>query len=338
MLNDSIYVEPPSIISIDLMPQRPAKPQTPYQVLRLLPKDATPAQQDSAVQAWFQPGEIHYSERPDTLHLPGQSAGHSLTDVDIPQYYRESYFSNDTLYHPELDGGRLGVAGDPIPYSIRNDNIITSLLLSSFVISIMAYSASRNYFLRQIKDFFYPVRSVKNFSETAGELRAQLFFLLQTCMLLAMIGFFYTQEYIANTYIVSDEYLLVAIYFGVIVAYFAIKAGAYAAVNTVFFDSKRNEQWQHTTLFLNGVEGILLFPAVMTIAYFDISSTFIYYYLVGVLVFVKLLTFYKCFVIFFKQNELYLQIILYFCTLEITPLLALWGAIGVVANALKVNF
>ena len=31
------------------------KPRHPYQVLRTLPKDATPAQQDSAIQATFQP-------------------------------------------------------------------------------------------------------------------------------------------------------------------------------------------------------------------------------------------------------------------------------------------
>ena len=66
---------------------------TPYQVLRLLPKDATPAQQDSAIQAWFQPGEVHYSNQPDTLHLPGHGIGRSLKDVNLPQYYRENFFS-----------------------------------------------------------------------------------------------------------------------------------------------------------------------------------------------------------------------------------------------------
>ena len=125
---DSIYTEPivPSDTN-DTIEHQPAKPQTPYQVLRLLPKDATPAQQDSAIQAWFQPGEIHYSSRPDTLHLPGHDIGKSLKDVNLPQYYREHFFSNNSFLHPELDGGRFGVAGDPIPYSTKNDNIITSM-------------------------------------------------------------------------------------------------------------------------------------------------------------------------------------------------------------------
>jgi len=33
-----------------------------------------------------------------------------------------------------------------------------------------------------------------------------------------------------------------------------------------------------------------------------------------------------------------LQIILYFCTLEIIPLLALWSGLEVIVNALKINF
>ena len=101
---------------------------TPAQAINRLPKDATPAQQDSAVQAHAKISEIHWSEMPDTLHMPGHGKGKTVNDSDIPQhYYRESYFSNDSLFHPELKGGRQGVAGDPVPYSIAGDNFISSL-------------------------------------------------------------------------------------------------------------------------------------------------------------------------------------------------------------------
>ena len=92
MQQDSIIVDHISTASFDTVSTQPARPQTPYQVLRLLPKDATPAQQDSAIQAWFQPGEIHYSEQPDTLHLPGHEIPRDLKDVNLPQDYRESFF------------------------------------------------------------------------------------------------------------------------------------------------------------------------------------------------------------------------------------------------------
>ena len=64
LTKDSILTSTPATDLIaDTVVRQPAKPQTPYQVLKLLPKDATPEQQDSAIQSWFQPGEIHYSEQ-----------------------------------------------------------------------------------------------------------------------------------------------------------------------------------------------------------------------------------------------------------------------------------
>ena len=62
LAQDSIQViSSAPVVSGDTAVSHHTRPQTPYQVLRLLPKDATPAQQDSAIQAWFEPGEIHYS-------------------------------------------------------------------------------------------------------------------------------------------------------------------------------------------------------------------------------------------------------------------------------------
>jgi len=337
MRQDSIIVSPTTTAEQDTVAHQSSRPQTPYQVLRLLSKDATPAQQDSAIQAWFQPGEIHYSEQPDTLHLPGHDAGRSLKDISLPQYYRENFFSKDTLSQ-EVNGGRFGVSGDPIPYAIRNDDTITGLLLVSFVVALMAFAASRNYIYRQLKTFFYPQKAGMDTTETSGEYRAQFYFLLLTCLLLSLLYFLYTQEYIADTFILSDEYLLVAIFFATFCGYYGVKALLYTGVNLVFFDSKKNEQWLRTTLFLNGAIGVFLFPAVMLLTYFDVSPKTIIYYLIIVLVFVKILTFYKCSAIFFRQNVLYLQIILYFCTLEIIPLLALWSGLEVIVNALKINF
>ena len=315
-----------------------ARPQTPYQVLRLLPKDATPAQQDSAIQAWFKPGEIHYSDRPDTLHLPGHDAGRNLLEVNVPQYYRENYFAKDTLYHPELSGGRTGVAGDPIPYTIRNDNVITSLLLVCFIFSLVAYSVSKQFVLNELKDFFYFKKQKETFQETSTEIKAQLFLMVQTCLLLALLYFFYVRRYVTTNFVLTDEKVLIAIFFGVMVGFFIMKLLIYGGVNAVFFDSKRNLHWFRTLVFIGAIEGILLFHEVILLSYFDISAQSVVYYTTITFVLVKILTFYKCYVIFFRQNALYLQIFLYFCTLEIVPMFALWGGLSVIVNALKINF
>jgi hypothetical protein len=335
---DSIASETLTTVINDSTVQTYARPQTPYQVLRLLPKDATPAQQDSAIQAWFQPSEIHYSSEPDTLHLPGHGVGRNLKDVNLPQYYRESFFSNDSLFHPELEAGRYGVAGDPIPYVMANDNIITCLLLFCFVVTMMAFSFSRNLIVRNIKNFFYIPKTGTTQKTTTSEVQALFFFVCQTALLLSLLYFFYVKTYVADTFILSDEYLFIGIIFLIIIGYFCTKQILYTWVNLTFSDGKKNRQWHYTFLFLTAMEGGLLFPSVLLLTYFDAAPQTIINYFIIILILVKILAFYKCYVIFFRQNRLFLQIILYFCALEIIPMIALWGGLELMTNALKINF
>ncbi len=340
LIQDSIHTEPvvsPAIES-DTTVHISTRPQTPYQVLRLLPKDATPAQQDSAIQAWFQPGEIHYSSRPDTLHLPGHGKGRNLKDVNLPQYYRENFFSKDTLYHEELAGGRSGIAGDPIPYSIGSDNVISSLLLGCFVVTMLAFSVSRNFIIRHIKNFFYIPKSETAHDVTSSEIGALYYFLIQTALLFALLYFIYVRNFVANTFILPDEYMVAGLIFAVTVGYLACKIILYAVSNTTFFGSKKNGQWFQAFLFLTAMEGIAIYPSTLLLSYFDVSTRFVIYYVAFTVIFVKILTFYKTFVIFFRQNVIFLQIILYFCALEIIPLFALWGGLEVMINTLKINF
>ena len=339
LTKDSILTSTPATdLVADTVVRHPAKPQTPYQVLQLLPKDATPEQQDSAIQSWFQPGEIHYSEQPDTLHLPGHDKGHNPREIRIPDYNKEQFLADDTLYHPELAHEPFGMAGDPVPYNISNDNIISSFLLGCFILSLLAFAISKNFVVQQIKDFFHIPRRDDIKTATSGEVIALLFFALQNCLMLAMAYFFYVKTYVADTFIFAEEYLFIGLIFLILFVYTFLKYPLYTLVNYTFFNGKNNGQWTHTMLILSAIEGALLFPAILFQSYFDSSPQYIIFYAVFVLVLVKILTFYKCYVIFFRKNGLFLQIILYFCTLEIIPLLALWGGLGIITNALTINY
>ena len=91
-------------------------------------------------------------------------------------------------------------------------------------------------------------------------------------------------------------------------------------------------------LFIVTVEGALFFPAVLLYGYLELSVENVVIYVAIVLIFVKLLTIYKCYIIFFRRNVVSLQIILYFCALELIPLLVLIGTLGITASSLKINF
>lgn len=311
---------------------------TPKMVLSWLPKGATPAQQDSAIQAHFKPSEIHWSNSPDTLHLPGHTAGKSYKDVSLPQYYKESFFAKDSLFHPELPGGRLGVAGDPVPYTVAGDNFLTSLLLFCFVLASVSLAQSREFIVRQAKNFFRPLRmGTTEMTETTNEVRFQCFLVLQTCLLMGVGYFLQTNTLNSSTYTI-DQNWVICLYSGVVIGYFLLKALLYLLVGGVFFNSKINGQWMRSYLFLASSEGVLLFPAVMLLTYFGLSMHAVVIYSLIVVIAIKILSFYKSHLIFFNGKGHFVQIILYFCALEMMPLFTLWGGLVLMSHYLKVNY
>ena len=149
--------------------------------------------------------------------------------------------------------------------------------------------------------------------------------------------FFYIRTFVSDTFII-EQYQIIGIFTAILAAYFFVKAIAYALTGWVFFDKKKNEQWMKSYLFLVSLEGLALFPMIMLQAYFGWSMQNSVVYTICLLVLFKLLTFYKSYIIFFQRMGAFLQIILYFCALEIIPLFALKGILTTIGNYLKINF
>jgi len=316
------------------------KPRHPYQVLRSLPKDATPAQQDSAIQAAFQPKEVRYSQRPDTLHLPGYGKGKSALEITpLPKYYRESFFAGDSLFHPERSAGRYGVAGETVPYTVRGDNAMSLILFLSFISMVISASGSRGFLLKQLKSIFYVPKNYGAWmSETSAELRFQFFMVILTSLLYSVLILYYCTRYVSDTFVVDSYYQLTAIFLCMTFGYFIAKAILYSVVNSVYFGMKKNLQWIKSQLFVTSSEGMLLFPIVLLLSFFNLNVKAAIISALIVLFLVKTLTFFKSYIIFFRRKGLFLQNILYFCALEIVPLAAFGGFVAMMSNYLKINF
>ncbi len=313
---------------------------TPAEAQRYLPADADAWQRDSAVQALCRPAPVTaWSGRPDTLHLPGLPIDYSWRELHLPLYYRESYFTGKPHFHPDLYGGRPGTAGDPVPYSIARDNIITLLLTCCFVLAAIAFSKSRRFMARQMREFFRPPRrkGVTEMTETSGEIRFQFFLILQTCLLEGLIYFLHVSEHVTDTFTV-DQYRVIGLYALAFAGYTALKLAAYWGTGLVFFDRKSTVAWLKSALFLMATQGVALYPWVILQAYFGASSAVTLAGTAAVLAAFKILAFYKTYAIFFRNGRRYLQNILYFCTLEIMPLLTQWGVLATMSSYLKVNF
>ena len=129
-----------------------------------------------------------------------------------------------------------GVAGDPVPDKLRTDDAVTLLLLLCFVVFSFSLARSKHFIGRQLKSFFFAKPDDEPFDETSGELRFQLFLVVVGCLLMALGGYLFVTDRIAETFALTNNFQLIAIFFGAMLAYYILKTMLAAAVNSVFFD------------------------------------------------------------------------------------------------------
>ena len=337
MQQDSIYnALPATATDSSAVTVRPHR-LTPAEVMGWLPKDATPAQLDSAVQRYIKPSEIHWSQQPDTLRLPGQELYKSIYDPFGDYDYRDTYLPKANFTHAELEADRTGAAGDPVPYTSANDNLITGLLLLFFVVSMIAIRWTKNLFVRHLRSFLYASHGEKTLTETATEFRSQLFLILQTCVLFGRVYFFYAQGDHTAEFVIPT-YAVFGIFIGIFIAFFLAELFLFGIVHWTFFDGKKNEQWNKSILFITAMEGVLLAPFVLLHVFGGLSLQFALIGVASVIFLAKILTFYKCYLIFFQRLGAIMQIFLYFCALEMIPLVVLVGLLEIFNEYLKINF
>ena len=256
----------------------------------------------------------------------------------LPLYYRENFFSSDTLFYTERGGHQTGIAGDPIPYTLRGDDLLSSLLLGSFIVLVLSIARSGHFIERQLKNFFFRPYHDSYIGETLTELRFQFFLTALLCLQLAIITYQYVEIYVTDVLTIDNELMLIGIFFSVYSAYLVCKGLLYLLVNNVFFGNQLSLLWMKTLLFINSALCILLFPIVLLTIFFDLSLQNVTYYFIFVLFAVKILTIYKGWTIFFSQNGGILQFFLYFCTLEIVPLLSFTGGLLALIDNLNLFF
>ncbi len=244
------------------------------------------------------------------------------------------------MFHPELSGGRMGAAGDPVPYTVAGDNFVTSLLLLALYWHVLPLLSHVSLSSGSTQSFFCTPRfGTTVITETSTELRFQLFLVLQTCLLVAIGYFLYSRASISDTFTI-EQYQVISIYAGYVAAYFLFKALLYSIAGWVFFDKKKKRTMDEgLSLLCYRVKEYFCSLLVMLLTYFDFSlQAAVIYTLYSSRNQSKYCHFIRVIIIFFRRNGAFLQIILYFCALEVVPLSALWGGLVLISHYLKINF
>ena len=197
-----------------------------------------------------------------------------------------------------------GIKGIPIPYSPRQDDGITILLLCCFFMSAYVLSRSRKFLAQLAKNFMLNRERTSIFDTTE-------------CI---------------------PPYILFGTYLTVCLLYFFLKWLVYTYLGWIFFDTSRTSLWMESYSTLLYYLGLTLFPFALFLVYFDLNllaSVIIGLFLA---IFTKILIFYKWMKLFCDNLYGVSLLIMYFCALEIVPCCLLYQGILQLNDYLIIKF
>ena len=274
-------------------------------------------------------GDTLSSQNTDTLSLLQQE------QISPAKADSDSLQLADLHAVQEVDSG---FEGTPISYSPRTDDAIALTLLACFFLSSIALARGKKFLSQQVKDFVLHRERTSIFdSSTAADVRYLLVLVLQTCVLSGITFLNYFHDTCPALMDHVSSLLLLGIYVGFCLAYFLLKWLLYMFLGWTFFDKNKTNIWLESYSALIYYVGFALFPFVLFLVYFDLSLTNLVIIGSIILIFTKILMFYKWIKLFFHQfGDLFL-LILYFCALEILPCLLLYQGMIQINNILLIK-
>ena len=274
-------------------------------------------------------GDTLSSQNTDTLSLLQQK------QISPAKADSDSLQLADLHAVQEVDSG---FEGTPISYSPRTDDAIALTLLACFFLSSIVLARGKKFLSQQVKDFVLHRERTSIFdSSTAADVRYLLVLVLQTCVLsgITFLNYFHdTSPTLMNQ---VSPLLLLGIYVGFCLAYFLLKWLIYMFLGWTFFDKNKTNIWLESYSALIYYVGFALFPFVLFLVYFDLSLTNLVIIGSIILIFTKILMFYKWIKLFFHQFSGLFLLILYFCALEIVPCLLLYQGMIQMNNILLIK-
>ena len=233
----------------------------------------------------------------------------------------------------------VGFDGEPVPQTLRDTPAVTVILLACFLLLAYALKGNHKYIGHRLKNLFVQKRRVSLFDDSADTSHGFIALLsLVSCTLSGVCLYKYC---VIAEPLLSDHasaLFLLGIYTACICAFVLLKWGTYGFVNWIFFDEEQKESWNRACFDLLGSVSLLLFPLLLVSVYLNVNFRISNYLMLLVLLIAELVLFYKCNRNFFSQFYGFLHFILYFCALELVPLILFWKVINYINNILILKF
>ena len=239
--------------------------------------------------------------------------------------YEDSLFRGDTLFYTGQPYKPFGFAGTETPFRIRNDGWSGLLLLVCLLLAVSLVMRFRRKFGDLLRGVFFPIPGKKDEPLVDDPLGPSTR-LVCVCLLslaAAIVTFAYTQHNVGYYPFPETPYILFGAFFLLWIVYFLAKRMMSSFVDWVFFRREKIFTMQRARTFLYAAESMLFLVFAVVVMYLPISHDKVLLSALCLVFLAKAVLLFKTFQIFFPKMYGTLYLIVYFCTLEIMPLLVM---------------
>jgi len=231
-----------------------------------------------------------------------------------------------------------GMKGDPMPYLLRSEWMITGILFLCLIVISYIASKGKKHLQNQLKSIFTTRERASLFDEATGsDIRYTFVLIVNACVMLGICAYHYAVHLIPQLLKAFNHFVLLGLFILIGFIYMTAKWGVYKTINWIFFEKSRNSLW--TISYFNVIIwlGLILLPVILLTVYFGLTARISFFFMAFAIISAKILLFWKCFNNFFNKIHGFFHLILYFCALEILPDLILWKGILISCNKLILN-
>lgn len=260
---------------------------------------------------------------------------------ELPQLDDFGFFAGNPLMHPAVAVHDIGLHEEPTPYSMATDNLLACVLLGCFVTLAVLYKFLRPFLRERTRALFFFSPSGDSAAADKVETGMEFYARTLTVMLASiMIGCAYNglMQETGRCYLPHVPFWLPPLcHSACVLAYLILKHQLHRLVCMVFFEKKASDEWRRERSFLTSVETMLFFCACVVAAYGNLTLFGSILVLVSPLIIVKITLFVKAYGILFGKIYRALHFFVYFCTLELVPVLILWMVLNKITGNLTIT-
>lgn len=214
------------------------------------------------------------------------------------------------------------IDGKPMGGAVQTHFWFTPTLFILFVLYAFTIASRKKALGKKVRNLFSPTSSGERSVITPiEEFQEQLPLLVLSCANIAWLAFFCVNTFLHTTEMPFVAWATSAIVVGVALA---LRLLLTQSVCYVFFDEETFQKIERTSLLTFSLTGVALIPSVLLLAYASaIFTPFAIYWGVAVCALLFLLYLLRVVPFFFKGTFSIFYLILYLCTVEFLPVIAL---------------